>query len=336
MSWGEYLSDHLGALVLRLAGMAALCLFLLATGTAPGVLAIVLLAWLLGLAAAHAAAFFNQRAHLQELEAIMAGLDQKHLFTECAPRPQTAYERHLFDLTRRAGRAMVGAVSGAQAAQRDYREYIEGWVHEIKAPITAAQLICRNAAPDTRRKLLPELAQIEDHVERALFYARAQSPERDFLIRQASLADIAAQALGRHRALLMQSGVQVETHGLDRTVYTDEKWAAFLLGQLLQNAVRYRRQAPVICLTARPLGRQVQLAVQDNGMGIPAHELPRIFERGFTGSNGRARGGATGMGLYICRTLAGFLQIDLAVTSAPGQGCCFTLTFPCRENLSKL
>lgn len=335
MTAGEFLADRLGGLLLHLAAMVGLSVFLLATGTGPGVLTIVLLVWLLGLAAVLLAGYGRQRAHLRELEAIWAGLDQKHLFAACAPKPRGAYERHLFALLERSGRAMVGAVSDAHAAQRDYREYVESWVHEIKAPITAAQLICRSADPETRRKLLRELGQIENHVERALFYARAESPERDFAVRQTSLASVAAQALDRHRALLLQSGVRIHTQGLGCTVYTDEKWVAFLLGQLLQNAVRYRRGAPVITLSARPLGRQVQLMVEDNGIGIPAHELPRVFDRGFTGSNGRARGGSTGMGLYICRRLAAFLQIDLAVKSTENAGTCVTLTFPAGPGLTK-
>ena len=120
------------------------------------------------------------------------------------------------------------------------------------------------------------------------------------------------------------------------TVYTDEKWAAFLLGQLLQNAARYRRDRPVITLTAQPLGDRVALTVADNGLGIPAQELPRIFDRGFTGSNGRSRGGSTGMGLYLARRLAAALEIELRAASEEGKGTRMTLLFPARENLSKL
>ena len=231
---------------------------------------------------------------------------------------------------------MTGAVSDAEAAQREYREYVERWVHEIKAPITAARLICRDLDGNTRRKLTAELSQIEAHVERALFYARAENPEQDCLFRQANMGEIAAQAIENHRPLLIQSGIRVETDGLDCTVYTDEKWAVFLLGQLLQNAARYRGPEPVITLSAKPLGRQTQLIVHDNGIGIPAHELPRVFDRGFTGSNGRSRGGATGMGLYLCKKLAGFLNLGLAVTSVEGKGTTVILTFPAKENLTKL
>lgn len=336
MTLREFLSDRLGRIALWLVCIGLALLFLFATGTQPGVLALLLLALLMVFVTVQAADFFRQRARLLELENILEGLDRKYLFMECVPPPKNLYECHLFDLTRWAGRAMTGAVSDAQAAQREYREYVEQWVHEIKAPITAARLICRELDGKTRRKLIAELAQIEAHVERALFYARAENPEQDCLLRPVDLGKIVAQAVENHRSLLIQSGVRVETEGLNCTVYTDEKWAVFILGQLLQNASRYRGTEPVITLSAKPLGKQVQLVIWDNGIGIPAHELPRVFDRGFTGSNGRSRGGATGMGLYLCKKLASFLDLELYIVSQEGKGTTVTLTFPAKENLTKL
>ncbi len=342
MTFWEFLSDRLGRLLLLLLCTGLAALFLFATGTQSGILAVLLLVFLLVFLSMNVLDFFQQRSRLLELKTILDGLDQKYLFTECASPPKNLYERQLFDLTRRAGRAMTGAVSNAQAAQREYREYVEQWVHEIKAPITAARLICRDLDGETRRKLTAELAQIEANIERALFYARAENPEQDCLLRQVNLEKIAVQAVENHRSLLIQSGIQVQTEGLGRTVYTDEKWAVFILGQLLQNAARYRGEAPVITISARPLGKQVQLTVTDNGIGIPAHELPRVFERGFTGSNGRKRGGrgpaggSTGMGLYLCRKLSGFLELGLEVASEEGKGTTVTLTFPAREELPPL
>lgn len=333
MTLWEFLSDRLDRILIQAVCAAVAAFFLRATGTQSGVLAVLLLALLLVFAAVQLADFLRQRARLRELASILEGLDQKYLFAECVPTPRNLYERRLFDLTRRAGRAMTGAVSDARAAQREYREYVEGWVHEIKTPITAARLICQKLDGDTRRRLICELDQVQAHVERALFYARAESPERDCVIRQTQLSQLVAQAVGEHRALLIQSGVRVETDGLDRSVYTDGKWAAFILGQLLQNAARYRGPEPVVTISARPLGRQVQLTVADNGLGIPAQELPRVFDRGFTGSNGRARGGSTGIGLYLCKKLAVFLELGLEVTSEEGRGTTVTLTFPAKEAL---
>ena len=336
MTLWEFLSDRLGRIALWLVCAGVAALFLWATGTQPGVLVILSLALLLVFAAAGLSDVLRQRARLQELEDILEGLDQKYLFTECVPPPKNLYERRLFDLTRQAGRAMTGAVSDARASQREYREYVERWVHEIKAPITAARLICRELDGPAHRRLTGELARIEEHVERALFYARAESPEQDCLLRQIDLGKVAAQAVENHRSLLIQSGIRVEMDGLDHTVYTDEKWAVFILGQLLQNAARYRGEAPVITISARPLGKQVRLTVSDNGIGIPAHELPRVFDRGFTGSNGRSRGGSTGMGLYLCGKLSRFLDLGLEIASEEGRRTTVTLTFPTKENLTKL
>ena len=153
MTLREFLSDRLDRLLLQGICAAVAAFFLYATGTQSGVLAILFLALLLVFITVQLADFFRRRARLRELESILDSLDRKYLFTECVPPPQNLYERRLFDLTRRAGRDMTGAVSDAQAAQREYREYVERWVHEIKAPITAARLICRDLDGDTRRKL---------------------------------------------------------------------------------------------------------------------------------------------------------------------------------------
>ena len=336
MTLREFLSNRLKRIVLQVICVGLATLFLFATGTQPGVLVILLIVFLLVFLTVNMLDFFQQRARLLELKSILDGLDHKYLFTECVPQPKGLFERRLFDLARLAGRDMTGAVSDAQASQREYREYVERWVHEIKAPLTAARLICRELDGDTRRKLTAELSQIEAHVERALFYARAENPEQDCLFRQIELEKIAAQAIENHRSLLIQNGIRVEMENMNCAVYTDEKWAVFILGQLLQNAARYRGPEPVITLSAKPLGRQTQLIVHDNGIGIPAHELPRVFERGFTGSNGRIRGGSTGIGLYLCRKLAVFLELELRMDSQEGTGTTVTLTFPAKQNLTKL
>ncbi len=336
MTAREFILDRLGRMLLRLAFFFAAAVFLLVTGTQPGIVTLLLIAGLLIFSLEQLSDFWRTKKRLNELQEIMNGLDQRYLFTECAPKPHHLYERKLFDLLRLSGKSMIEAVSDAQAAQREYREYIEQWVHEIKTPITAAKLICQNINSDTRRKLSKELAQIDAHVERALFYARTENPEKDFIISKTELSTICEGAIQAHRTLLIENSVRVETENLKEIVYTDGKWVAFMLGQLLQNAARYHGENPVITLSGRRLGRQVQLTVQDNGIGIPAHELPRVFDRGFTGRNGRSRGGSTGMGLYLCKRLADALGIGLQIQSTAGTGTCVTLTFPAEAKLTKM
>lgn len=335
MTLKDFLSDQLKPIFLFFFCAAASAFFLAATGTQIGVIIILLLFFVLIFGTLFLWNFFCQRAKLQEMEAIFQQLDQKYLFIECTPSPKSLYARRLFHLTKRAGRAMTSAVSDAQAAEREYREYIEQWVHEIKTPITAARLICCQLEGTPKRKLNFELSQIEAHVERALFYARTESPEQDCIFHYINLDKIISKAIENHRTLLIHSGVRIETKGLDCSVYTDEKWMVFFLGQLLQNSARYKSEEPVICISARSLNKQVQLIVQDNGIGIPSHELSQVFDRGFTGSNGRNLGGSTGMGLYLCKKLSSFLELGLELTSEEGKGTTVTLIFPSKENLTK-
>lgn len=336
MTLGEFLAGRMRRIIFWGVLTAAAALFLSATGTQTGVIVILMIVVSLAALTMQAMDFLRRRTRLGELEAILNGLDRKYLFSECVPPARDLYEEKLLEMFRRSGRSMTGAVSDAQAAQREYQEYVESWVHEMKTPITAARLICQNTGGEIRKKLSHELGQMEAHVERALFYARAGSPEKDVVIRPFSLEELVSQSIQNHKELLMQGGVRIETEGLDNIVYTDKKWMCFILGQLLQNSVRYRGEGPVITLSARQAGKQVSLTVADNGIGIPAHELPRIFDRGFTGSNGRTRGGSTGMGLYLCRKLAEFLEIQIQADSKEGQGTAVILSFLAKENLTKV
>ncbi|MCI8997046.1 MAG: sensor histidine kinase [Lachnospiraceae bacterium] len=336
MTFSEFLSDRMEQIIRKLATAGGSAFFLLACGTQPGVILLLFTILLLVQLFALILEFQRCRSRLAELEAVLQGLDQKYLFAECAPLPRTCYEKRLFALMRRAGRSMTSAVSDAQTSQKEYREYVESWVHEIKTPITAARLICQTLEGEARRKLLAELTQIDAHVQRALFYARAESPEKDFLIQKTPLASLVAAAIQEHQALLIQNNIRLETKDLEHEVYTDRKWAIFVLGQLLQNSSRYRSETPFIILEALHLGNQIQLLVRDNGIGIPSHELARVCQRGFTGTNGRSRGGSTGMGLYLCQKLCGFLEIDFSISSEEGTGTTVLLTFPAKKNLTKL
>lgn len=355
MRFHEFISDRMGKIILEIIILSTSLGILFATGTQPDLIVLLLVLICLIRMTAFLIEFFKCRSYLAELENILSGLDRKYLFVECIPLPKTIYERKLFSIMRRSYKSMTEAVSDAEAARREYREYVESWVHEIKSPITAAKLICHGIDSTPRRRLTQELTQIEAHVERALFYARAETPEKDFIIQEYNLEEIVSEAVGTYSTLLMQNNIRIETENLHHQIYTDSKWTCFILGQLLQNAARYKTghssftrfasqtqpigeqfspncDTPIIFISAEPLNNeQLLLTVADNGMGIPAHELPRVFDRGFTGSNGRVRGGSTGMGLYLCRRLSTFLGIDIQIVSVEQEGTCVTLTFPAKN-----
>ena len=127
---------------------------------------------------------------------------------------------------------------------------------------------------------------------------------------------------------MTQNNMRVETENLDKSVYTDGKWVEFMLGQFLSNAVKYRSASPVISICAEESDGRTRLTIKDNGIGIPISELRRIFEKGFTGSNGRTLGGSTGMGLYLCRKLAEVLGVHLEADSRENKYTAISICFP--------
>lgn len=328
MRMSECLHDCILSLLFHILGMIALSIFLYSTGSSLGVIALVLIVWTLILCVFTAITYLKRRREVRELQAIMDSLHQKYLFMECAPKPKSCYQRHMFNILRRAGQSMIETVSDTEAKWKDYREYVENWVHEIKVPITAAELICENNKSDVSRKIRSQLVLIDSHVERSLYYARLDTLEKDFILREANLEDIVTRALSKYRYMLTQNDVRIETNTLAISVCTDCKWIEFIVGQILSNAIKYKSQNPVIHIYTEQTAGGIQLCVQDNGIGIPGSELRRIFDKGFTGSNGRVLGGSTGMGLYLCRKLAGELGVRLEADSVQHEYTKMSIIFP--------
>ena len=215
-------------------------------------------------------------------------------------------------------------------------------MHEVKAPITGISLLCENGrrlcGPSEAKELLRSVSlenqKIENYVDFVIYYARSEQVYKDFLIRETNLQQVAEEVLAKNRLLMIRHGVQA---GVDCTdmVYTDQKWIAFILNQLILNSVKYCGERPVFLIYTSREKDGVRLTVEDNGVGIREEELPRIFEKGFTGSNGRSRERATGMGLYLCRRLCDRLGIGISAESELGAGTKLILQFPISNLISR-
>lgn len=242
-------------------------------------------------------------------------------------------------MLRISNKSVIEKIHALEDAQRDYREYLESWVHEIKTPITAISLLGENARKtgtggmttdaisELLRSISIENSKIENCVDIILYLARSEQVYQDYLIREADLLEIVHEVLGKERLLLIRHHVQAEVLCADK-VFTDKKWIAFILNQLILNSIKYCGAAPVLRFETRRSKNSVTLAVEDNGTGIRPEDLPQIFEKGFTGSNGRDHENATGMGLYLCKKLCDRLGIALSAQSTYGEGTKMLLTFP--------
>ena len=231
---------------------------------------------------------------------------------------------------------MIERIRQIEAEQKDYREYIESWVHEIKAPITGISLMCENHRDELTRRISLENQKIENYVDMALYYARSEEVYKDYVIQETDLQEVAREVLAKNKHYLIQNGIQAEVDCRHRA-FTDQKWISFILNQLVLNATKYKGDSNAcIKVETQEYAHGVRLLVSDNGIGIKEEELGRIYDKGFTGSNGRTHERSTGMGLYLCRKLCGRLGIDISARSREGAGTQIILEFPVSSYLSKL
>ena len=311
-----YWKQKVPLLVLNGAGMAALTVFLLLNGINSDSLILILSVWGAVLAGVLAGAYFFRKTQMDQLLRLAEQLEERYLLPEVMERPVRADDQVFYRLLKLSGKSMLERVDEAKREQAEYREYIEQWIHEIETPITAMKLICENHRSDFSKDLLVELEQINRYTEQALFYARSEHPEKDYLVREIRLFDVVHQAIAENKYLLRQFNVLIDLAETEDTVYSDEKWLCFILNQLIVNAVKYRGESPTIQFYVEHAGNEVSLCIADNGIGIWASDLPRIFEKGFTGENGRnASQPATAMGLYLCKRLCDKLDIGIAAAS---------------------
>ena len=328
MSGKLYLKNHLPVILLNLLGILALSLFLLATGNTIQMVLFILADWLLVLALYLTAGYIYPKKRLEKLLEMARQLKERYLLPEVMPAPDQAEEQVYYQLLKMAGKSMLERISEVERERGEYRAYIEQWVHEVKTPITALKLLCENNRSPFSRDVLVELENINRCAEQALYYARSEHTEKDYSIREMNLADVVHGAIADNKYLLRQCDMAITVDNLELVVYADDKWVRFILNQIISNAVKYHSpQQPTLHIFAERLGDQVLLSIADNGIGIPESDLPRIFEKGFTGQNGRTIRSSTGIGLYLCKRLGDKLGIGLSASSAGSGGTSITLPF---------
>jgi len=211
-------------------------------------------------------------------------------------------------------------VSASDAFRRETMDYYTLWVHQIKTPIAAMRLMLQGDESQRGRELSAELFRVERYVELALSYLRLDGSSSDYLIREYPLDGILRKAARKYAPLFIRGKVSLDLQTTNMRVLTDEKWLQLVVEQVLSNAVKYAPGGKVTVRTELD-----QLFIEDNGIGIAQEDLPRVFDRGFTGCNGRMDKRSTGIGLYLCRQICMRLGHTITIDSEPGRGTRVTL-----------
>lgn len=226
----------------------------------------------------------------------------------------------------------AGERSSWEEKNADRNDYYVMWTHQIKTPIAAMRLLLEGGEQGSRDFYLMrgELFKIEQYAEMALAYQRLESLSSDLVLQEHDLYALLKQTVKKFSLLFINKGLSLEMDQPHTTVITDEKWFGFCVEQFLSNSIKYTSQGK-ISIRSETRGEDTCLLIEDTGIGIRPEDLPRIFERGFTGYNGRLDKRSTGIGLYLCRRVLDHLGISAKVDSKVNEGTKVTLTLVCKE-----
>lgn len=274
--------------------------------------------------------YFKRKKFYDNLLKILEELDEKYLITEIIKTPNFLEGQILKNSLEQIDKSMLENVNKYKYMTEDYKEYIELWIHEIKIPIATSKMVIENNKNAITKSIDEELDKVENYIEQALFYARSNTVEKDYYIRKVVLKEIVNESIKKNKSSLIQEKISIDIHDLDIEVNTDNKWIVFILNQIIQNSIKYRKKEnSVIEIYANQGKENVILYIKDNGIGIKQGEITRVFEKGFTGTNGRlSNKKSTGIGLYLCKKLCNKLGIGIELNSVQNEGTEVKLVFP--------
>lgn len=233
---------------------------------------------------------------------------------ENLPSPKTLMEEDYTNLILNLNKEYKTYISKSDIAKSDMIDYYTMWVHQIKTPISAMKLLIQTSESEISSDLSSELFKIEQYVEMVLSYIRLGSNENDFVIKEYDLDNIVRQAIRKYAPLFIRKKISLDFQPTNYKVLTDEKWLVFVIEQLLSNAIKYTNKGKI---SIYPLENK-KLVIEDTGIGISKEDIPRIFDKGFTGYNGRTDKKATGLGLYLCKNILDKLSHKISIESEVG------------------
>lgn len=263
-------------------------------------------------AAAMCIGFFRFHKRYRMLRDIYENLP---LMTDKLPTPDDITQKKLCEIILKLQQINQDNLTRINSIRQDNSDYFTVWVHQIKTPIAAMQMILQNDESIVSHELNGELFRIEQYAEMALQYIRLDSSSNDLMIRQYDIDTIIRQAVRRYAPLFIRKKIHLEYEPVSAKILTDKKWLLFVIEQLLSNAVKYTGSGSVTIFYANNI-----LSVSDTGIGISAEDLPRIFEKGYTGMSGRIEKKSTGLGLYLCKTVCNKIGHKIYAESETGKG----------------
>lgn len=330
MNIGEFIKDKMIVVISNMLIFIVVACILITVNVNFIIVLFVFCIWFLPLISYMALEFIKCKSYYDEINSILEHLDKKYILPEVIKESTFIHGQKLNFILKEVSRDMHENVKFHKDIQSDYREYIETWVHEIKTPIASTKLIIANNQNKVTNKIDFQLDIIEGFVDQVLYYSRSNNVSKDYIIKQINLDDLVRNVVKRNYRDFIYKKIKVDIKDINEFVYSDGKWIGFILNQIIGNSIKYSsNKEPMISIYSVKKYNSVMLTIDDNGVGIVDKDINRVFEKGFTGENGRKSIKSTGMGLYICEKLCSKLGLKMIIESEVNKGTRVTIVFLC-------
>ncbi|HDR3890480.1 TPA: sensor histidine kinase [Bacillus cereus] len=335
MSIGEFIKDKVVVIMSNLLLFLILSAVMVMMDFHAILIFFVFCIWFFPLFSYMALECIQAKAYYDEVDSILENLDKKYLLPEVIKEAHFIHGEKLNHILKPVSRDMHENVKYYKDMQADYREYIETWVHEIKTPIASTKLIIENNQNELTNKIDLQIDRIEGFVEQVLYYSRSNNVSKDYIIKPIHLNDAVRNVVKRNYRDFIHKKIKLDIKNINEIVYSDGKWLEFMLNQIIGNAVKYANsETPMISIYSVKKANSVVLTIEDNGVGIVDKDINRVFEKGFTGENGRRFSKSTGMGLYLCEKLCSKLGIKIIIDSKVNIGTKVTFIIPLSDMIN--
>lgn len=335
MNIKDYLKDRFLFLLINFILFFIICGIMVIINVSSNVILFTFCIWFFPLLSFIAVEYIKLKSFYTELTSVMDSLDKKYLLSEMIKKPEFIEGKFVYNLLKEANKNMHEHVKMYRDMQSEYREYIETWVHEIKTPIASTRLIIENNQNEITKNIDYEIKTIEGYIEQVLYYSRSNNVSKDYIIKEVSLPALVKSVIKRNSRDFINKRISIDIGSVEGSVYSDAKWLEFILNQIIVNSIKYSKEklSKVKVYSIRN-ENNIVLNIEDNGIGIVNKDINRVFEKGFTGENGRKLRKSTGIGLYLCKKLSEQLGLGLTLTSQAGKGTKVSIIFPLgRTNL---
>lgn len=325
----EYFFSKLPYIIINLIIYLLFLVFMSIAGMSSIILLSIFIIWFSPLIIYIIIDFIVKKRFYDDICGIINELDKKYLLPEVIKSPNYYEGKIIYEVLRECNRNMHEHVNFYKNLQKEYREYIEAWVHEIKTPISSSKLIIENSESREKNLVGDELRKIEEYINQALYYSRSTDVNNDYIVKEFEIKEVIKEAIRNNRRDFINNKISVDIEQVLGKAITDIKWIKFIVNQIIINSIKYCKDKNALLKVYTNEGKDnVILTIEDNGIGIPINDVGRVFDKGFTGENGRIYGKSTGIGLYLCKKLCEKLGLGISLYSVEGKGTKVNIIFP--------